>query len=168
MKFSSGQRSYGIDVAVIFALIGTAIDAASLYLPWLVGINSQYVPGRGLTYEIIAEVSGVDLIPLAPYVALLFVPPALTVALLVLSLRPEGILPPRISYKNKSLIILLVSTLCSFATTFLFWSQFPIGSFLNPKPGAYVSRWEFGSAYNLPIYGGLVFALGLASRVLKD
>ena len=52
----------GIDLAVIIAAASSILDAISLFNPWLVGINSSYVSGKGLTYTISLVLSGLDLI----------------------------------------------------------------------------------------------------------
>jgi len=157
----------GIDLAVLVAVASAILDIVSLFFPWLVGINSSYTPGKGLTYTVVAFLSGLDLIGDMPYIVVLFAPIILTVALVFLSLRPEGLIPPRMSYKAKSRIILVFAALLSLPPPFLFLNQFGLGMTIT-RPGIFVGHWEMGSGATMPTYAGIGFALALGFKMIKD
>jgi hypothetical protein len=157
----------GIDLAVLIAVGSAILDSASLLFPWLVGVNSSYTSGKGLTYTVSAYLSGLDLIGDLPFIIILFVPIILTVALVFFSLRPEGLVLPRMSYKTKSRVILVLAALLSIAPPFFFLNQFGLGMTIT-RPGVFVGHWEMGSGATMPTYAGLGFALALGFKMIKD
>lgn len=161
----------GIDLAVIIATISGGVDLVSLFLPWLVGINSQYQPGVGLTYSLSIILNGFDVfqLPDYSYIIIVVVPVVLTFILLYLSMHSEGIIPPRITYKTKSRIILFLAMLTSMAPAFVFFNQFSAGIYLtSPKPGVFVGRWALGAGATMPTYAGFGFLVALGLKVIKD
>lgn len=158
----------GIDLAVVIAIGSAILDLVSLFLPWLVGINSEYLPGKGLSYSISVMLTGVDLFVAKPYLILLILPPVLSFVLLFISTRPEGIVPPRVSYKMKSRILILVAALSSMMPAYAFLNYFTIGIYLPPKPGVLVGRWELGGGATMPIWAGFGEMLALGLKIIKD
>lgn len=158
----------GIDLALIIALVSSGLDVLSMFLPWLAGINSEYVPGRGLTYTVTVLLSGIDLLNISPYLMVLFLPFIFTVILTVISIRGEGIKPPLIGYKTKSGILLFLGALCSMLPAYTFLNTVMMGVYFTPKPGTFVSRWELGGGATMPTYTGLGFVLALGLRIIKD
>jgi len=158
----------GIDLSVIVAIISSFGVLGSLFFPWLVGINSIYVPGKGLTYVIAVVLSAFSLFEANTYLLLLLVPPILTGILVYISVKPEGIVPPRVSYKAKSRILLLLAALLSLLPTLAFLNTFALGIYFSPKPGIFVSRWELGGGATVPLYAGLAFILALGLKIIKD
>ncbi len=158
----------GIDLAVIAAIISAMMDGVAMFLPWLAGINAGYVPGRGLTLTVTVLLSAVDLLADNSYLALIFLPPVLTIVLVVLSLRPEGILPPRMGYKTKSRILLFLSAMISILPAYAFLQTALLGSPATPDTGQFVSSWEMGGAVTMPIYAGFGFFLALGLKIIKD
>lgn len=98
----------GIDLAVLIAVASATLDAVSLLSPWLVGINSSYSSSKGLTYTVSALLSGLNILFDMPFIAVVFLPIILTGVLVFVSLRPEGLIQPRIGYKTKSRVILVL------------------------------------------------------------
>ena len=161
----------GIDLAVIIAVACSLVDLASLFLPWLDGINSAYTPGRGLTYSIAIRLTGFDVLQLPDYeyVIVVIVPIVLTCILVYLSVHSEGIIPPRMSYKTKSRMILFLAMVTSMAPAFVFFNTFSAGFYLtSPRPGVFVGRWELGAGATMPTYAGFGFLLALGLRLIKD
>ena len=161
----------GIDLAVIIAVTCSLVDLASLFLPWLDGINSAYTPGRGLTYSIAIRLTGFDVLQLPDYeyVIVVIVPIVLTCIFVYLSVHSEGIIPPRISYKTKTRIILFLAMFTSMAPAFVFFNTFSAGFYLtSPRPGVFVGRWELGAGATMPTYAGFGFLLALGLRLIKD
>jgi hypothetical protein len=161
----------GIDLAVIIAATSSLVDLVSLFLPWLVGVNSEYTPGRGLTYSTAIRLTGFDVfqLPDYEYVIVVIVPVVLTCIFVYLSVHSEGIIPPRISYKTKSRIILFLAMLTSMAPAFVFFNTFSAGLYLtSPRPGVFVGRWELGAGATMPTYAGFGFLLALGLKVIKD
>jgi hypothetical protein len=157
----------GIDLAVLVAVASATLDAVSLLSPWLVGINSSYSSSKGLTYTVSAILSGLNLLFDMPFIAVVFLPIILTGVLVFVSLRPEGLIQPRIGYKAKSRAILLLAALLSMAPPFIFLNQFASG--INVlRPGQFVGHWEMGSGATMPAYAGFGFALALGFKMLKD
>ncbi len=155
-------------MAVVIAVGSATLDLVSLLIPWLVGINSEFLPGRGLSYSIAILLSGIDLFGDSPYLAFLMLPLLLTFVLIFLSIRPEGIIPPRISYKTKSRLLLLVATLSSMLPSYAFFNRFTLGFYTTPRPGVFVGRWELGGGVTMPIFAGFGFMLALGLKLLKD
>ena len=158
----------GIDLAVVIALGSAIVDLVSLFFPWLVGINSDYLPGRGLIYKIAVLLSAIDLFSESPYLMFLMLPIALTIALIFLSIKPEGIIPPRIGYKTKSRIILFLAGLSSMLPAYIFLNGFTMGIYSPPQLGVFVGRWELGGAATMPLYAGFGFMLALGLKMIKD
>jgi hypothetical protein len=158
----------GIDLAVVIAVVSAVIDLVSLFFPWLVGINSTYVPGKGLTYSIAILLSGTDLFADSPYLAILFLPALLTFALVFISIRSEGLVPPRISYKTKSRVLLFLAALSSMLPAYAFVNRIMIGVFSSPRSDVFVGRWELGGAATMPLFAGFGFILALGLKILKD
>ncbi len=158
----------GIDLGVLVAMLSAIMDIVAMFLPWLAGINAGYVPGRGLTHTVTILLSAIDLLPYNSYLAILFLPPALTVLLVVFSLRSEGMLPPRIGYKAKSRVLLLLSALISIMPVYAFLQTALLGSPATPETRQFVSSWELGGAVTMPIYGGFGFILALGLKIIKD
>ncbi len=157
----------GIDLALIIALVSSGLDVLSMFLPWLAGINSEYLPGRGLTYTVAVVLSGIDLLDTSPYLIILVFPLIFTVILTVISIKGEGIKQPLVGYKTKSRILLLLGVVCSMIPAYAFMNTAMMGIY-NPRPGAFVGRWELGGATTMPIYSGLGFVLALGLRIIKD
>ena len=155
-------------MAVVVAILSAVLDFAALFLPWLAGLNAGYVPGRGLTYTVTILLSATDLLDYSPYLALIFLPPLLTVILVVFSIRGEGIVPPRIGYKAKSMILLFFAAIISMLPAFAFLQSVMVGLETAPETLQSVSRWELGGAATMPIYAGLGFVLALGLKVIKD
>ncbi len=158
----------GIDLAVVIAVVSALIDFVSLFFPWLVGINSVYVPGEGLTYSVAIVLKGTDLFSDSPYLATLFLPVLLTLGLVFISIRSEELVPPRVSYKTKSRILLLLAALSSMLPAYAFVNRIMIGVFSSPLTGVFVGRWELGGAATMPLYAGFGYVLALGLKMLKD
>lgn len=158
----------GIDLAVVVAIVSSGLDLSALFLPWLAGINAQYVPGKGLTYTVTALLSAINLMNYNVYLALIFLAPILTVILVIFSLRPEGIIPPRIGYKTKSRLILLSAALVSILPSYSFVNSVMVGTAAVPDTVQFVSRWELGGGATIPIYAGFGFILALGFKLIKD
>ncbi len=158
----------GIDLAVVIALGSSAADVVSLFLPWLVGINPVYVRGKGLSYTIAAVLSGFDLLPFNMYLSFVLLPLALTLIVTYFSLKPEGIIPPRVGYKTKSRILLLLAMFSSMLPSFVFVQYFTTSSLLLPRLDVFVGRWEMGGGATMPIYAGFGLLLGLGLKIIKD
>lgn len=158
----------GIDLAIVIAIVCSIIDIVSLFVPWLVGINSVYVPGKGLTYKIAILLSGIELFRVNPYLTILVLPLVLTVVLIFLSIRPEGLIPPRIGYKTKSRILLLVAAFSSMLPGYAFMHPIMLGTFSVPNIGVFVGRWELGGGATMPLYAGFGFMLALGLKIIKD
>lgn len=158
----------GIDLAVVVAILSAITDIAAIFLPWLAGINASYVPGRGLTFTVTVLLSAIDLLAYNPYLGLIFLPPVLTITLVIFSLRPEGILPPRIGYKAKSRILLFVSALISILPAYAFLQNALLGFPTTPETAQFVTSWELGGAATMPIYAGFGFVLALGLKLIKD
>jgi len=175
---STGQRSFrqlayasvyrpGIDLAVIIAVFCSAVDIAALFFPWLVGINSSYVPGRGLTYTVAVVLSGFGMSIETPYLLAILFAPLLTAILVFFSVKAEGIVPPRITYKTKARLLILLAALATFLPTMTFLNRFAFEASLS-LPGVFVSRWELGGGATVPMYAGLGFILALGLKMIKD
>lgn len=158
----------GIDLAVIVAIISSGLDLVAFFLPWLAGINSRYDPGKGLTYTVTTLLSAIDLVSYNVYLALILVAPVLTAVLVILSVRPEGIIPPRVGYKAKSRIMLLSAALVSILPAYSFVNSVMVGTATAPDTGQFVSRWELGGGATIPIYAGFGFILALGFKLMKD
>ncbi len=165
--YGSGDRP-GIDIALLVAIASSAIDIAALLLPWLVGINLSYTSGKGLTYTVVVTLSGISLLGDIQYLNLLLLPPLLTIALVILSLRSEGLMPPRVGYQTKSRIILAAAGIFSMLPAFSFVNMVMTGNYASPGPVAFVSRWELGGGATMPTYAGLGFFFALGLRVIKE
>lgn len=158
----------GIDLAVIVAMISASIDLIAMFLPWLAGLNVTYVSGKGLNSTVTVLLSAIDLLAYNRYLALLFVPPALTVLLIAFSLRSEGLLPPRVGYKTKARVLLLIAALASILPTYAFLQPALAGIPLAPRNLRFVTNWELGGAATMPIYGGFGFIFALGLKLIKD
>lgn len=167
LAYGGGYRP-GIDIALLVAIACSTIDIASLLLPWLVGINSTYTSGKGLTYTVVVTLSGINLLGDIQYLNLLLLPPLLTLALLVLSLRAEGLIPPRVGYQTKSRIILIAAGILSMLPAFSFLNTVMIGNYSAPQSIPLVSRWELGGAATMPTYAGLGFFFAFGLRMIKE
>ena len=158
----------GIDLAVLIAILSAIMDLVAMFLPWLAGINASYVPGRGLTFTVAVLLSAIDLLAYNTYLALILLPPLLTITLVIFSLRPEGILPPRIGYKAKSRILLFLSAMISMLPSYAFLQTAFLGFPSTPETAQFVSSWELGGAATMPIYAGFGFVLALILKIIKD
>jgi hypothetical protein len=158
----------GIDLAALIAVGSAVLDIAAMFLPWLVGINSVYTPGRGLNYTVTLLLSGMDLFSTNPYLFVILVAPALTVVLVLISLRDEGIMPPRVKYQTKSRILLFFAALCSMLPSLNFVNDVMVGSYGVPDTGVFVGRGELGGAATMPLYAGFGFFFALGLRILKE
>jgi hypothetical protein len=158
----------GIDLAVVLAMISSALDFVALFLPWTVGIDSQYVPGKGLTYVVTTLLSAIDLMNYNVYLVLILLAPILTVVLIIFSVRPEGIIPPRIGYKAKSRMILLSAALVSILPAYSFVNSVMLGVAAVPETRQFAGRWELGAGATIPIYAGFGFMLALGFKLIKD
>ena len=167
LAYGSVYRA-GVDLAILIAFVSSTLDVVSVFLPWLVGINSVYTPGRGLTYTITVSLSAIDLLGNSPYLILLFLPPLSTIVLVLLSIRGEGLIPPRVPYQTKSRILLFLAGLFSMIPAFTFLDNVMAGTYFTPELGVFVSRWELGGAAAMPTYAGLGFFLALVLRIIKD
>lgn len=159
--------SPGIDVATLIGLGSAITNALSLFEPWLIGLNNEYLPGTGLTYSIVIEVNGIELIQTRPYLLILIIPIVLTGFLVLLAITPDDF-TSRLNFKRKALILLTVSIPCSIFPSFSFLNELAMGADLMGALNVFVGRWELGSGATLPIYAGLGFALALLLRVFKD
>jgi hypothetical protein len=168
LAFGSIYRP-GIDVAVVVAILSAALDLVSLLLPWLVGIVSVYVEGQGLTHVVAVNLSGFDLFSVSPYLVIVIVPILLTIILTYLSVHPEGIIPPRVTYKTKSRILLMLAVFTSMAPSFIFLQYFANAIYITtPQVGVPVSSWELGAGSTMPTYAGLGFIFALVLKIIKD
>jgi len=157
----------GIDLAVVVAMICSAVDFVSMFFPWLVGMNSTYVSGKGLTYTVAVKLSAFEMFSDTPYLAFLLLSPILTIILVYVSVRPEGIVPPRLSYKTKSGVLILLAGLSSLLPTMTFLNRFAFEAYLS-RPDIFVGRWELGGGATVPMYAGLGFMLALGLKIIKD
>ncbi len=158
----------GIDLAVLVAVLSAITDIVAMFLPWLAGINVAYVPGRGLTSTVTDLLSAIDLLPYNPYLAMILLSPVLTITLVIFSVKPEGILPPRIGYKAKSRILLFLSAVVSILPTYAFVQTALLGLPATPDTTQFVTSWELGGAATMPIYAGFGFFLALGLKMIKD
>ncbi len=158
----------GIDLAVMVGLLSAITDSIAIFLPWLAGINVKYVSGRGLVSTVTVVLSAIDLLAPNPYLGVLFLPPILTAILVIFSLKPEGLLPPRIGYNTKARILLLLSAFASILPSYAFLQPALAGSPATPELNQIVTSWELGGAATMPIYAGFGFILALGLKIIKD
>jgi hypothetical protein len=158
---------HGIDLAVLIAVGSAVVDIVSLYEPWLLGLNDEYVTGKGLTYAVGAEVSGFRLVQNAPYLAILLVPVFLTGLIVILAMLPEDS-TLRISYKMKSGILFAASIGLSLYPSYVFMNNLAAGVDMTTGLNEIVSFWAMGSGVTLPAYAGFGFAAALLLRIFKD
>ena len=157
----------GIDLAILIAAGSAIMDIISLMQPWLLGLNDEYVAGKGLTYAIAAQVSGLQLVQGEPYLAILFIPAILTGLSVILAILPQDH-TVRFSYKLKSGILLIISLALSLYPSYVFMNDLAMGANLTGSLNLIVSFWEMGSGATLPTYAGLGFASALVLRIFKD
>lgn len=155
-------------MAALIAAGSSFLDIVAIFLPWLVGITSNYTPGRGLNYTVTLLLSGIDLFGTSPYLLLILLPPSLTVVLVLLSLRGEGIMPPRMKYQTKSRILLFFAALFSMLPSLNFVNSVMVGSYAVPDTGVFIGRWELGGAATMPLFAGFGFFLALGLRIIKE
>jgi hypothetical protein len=158
---------HGIDVAVLIAVVSAVVDVLSLFEPWLLGLNDEYVTGKGLTYAVGAEVSGFRLLQNEPYLAILLVPVFLTGLTVILAMLPEDT-SVRMSYKMKSGILLAASIGLSLYPSYVFMNNLAGGVDMTRGLNEIVSFWAMGSGATLPAYAGIGFAAALVVRIFKD
>ena len=157
----------GIDLAVLIAVGSAILDVISLFEPWLLGLNDEYVAGKGLTYAIKAEVSGFQLVQNAPYLAILLVLVFLTTISVILAILPQD-LAVRVSYKMKSAILMAASIGLSVYPSYVFMNNLAVGAEMTAGLKEVVSFWAMGSGATLPAYAGIGFAAALVVRIFKD
>jgi hypothetical protein len=157
----------GIDVAILVAVGSAIVDVLSLLQPWLLGVNDEYVVGRGLTYAVEVEVSGFRLVQYQPYLAILLIPGFLAGLSLVLAMVPEDV-SARLSYKLKSGALLAISIVLSLYPSYVFMNNLGNGVNMTEGVNVIVSFWELGSGSTLPAYAAFGFAGALLLRIFKD
>jgi hypothetical protein len=167
-KFSFPRTTApGIDLAILIALGSAIIDVLSLFQPWLVGLNDEYVTGKGLTYAVGAEASGIQLIQTQPYLAVLLIPMILTGFSFILAISPDDV-TARVSYRVKSGLLLIPSIALSIFPSYMFMNNLGMGIDMTRGLNVFVSLWELGSGATLSTYAGLGFAAALLLRIFKD
>ena len=166
-KVSFSLSSPGIDVSLLIALCAAIIDFLSITQPWLVGLNNEYLAGKGLTYSIAAEMSGVQLMQTQQYLSILLIPVALTGLMWFLANTPEDA-TARVSYKTKCELMLIMCIAFSIIPPYIFSNKLAVGINMTSGSNVFASRWELGSGETLPAYSGLGFAAALLIRTFKD
>jgi hypothetical protein len=157
----------GVDVAILLALGSAFADVFSLSQPWLLGINDEYLPGKGLSYAIGASISGFQLLQNQPYLAVLMVPAVLAGLSLLLATMPEDT-SARLSYKLKSGALLAISIILSLYPSYVFMNNLDNGVNITEGLNVIVSFWEAGSGSTLPAYAAFGFAGAILLRIFKD
>jgi hypothetical protein len=157
----------GIDLAILIAVGSAVVDILSLMQPWLLGVNDEYIAGKGLTYAIQVEVSGFQLVQNETYLAILILPAVLAGISVILAMLPQD-LTARISYKLKSGILMTASIALSLYPSYVFTNNIAMGTNMTAGLNVIVSFWEMGSGATLPAYAGFGFAAALLLRIFKD
>jgi hypothetical protein len=157
----------GIDVAILIALGSAVADIFSLFQPWLLGINDEYLSGKGLSYAVEVRISGFQLMQSQQYLAILLVPALLAGLSLILAIMPEDV-SARLGYKLKSGALLAISTALSLYPSYVFMNNLGNGVNMTEGLNVIVSFWEIGSGSTLPAYAAFGFAGALLIRIFKD
>jgi hypothetical protein len=157
----------GIDLAILIALGSAAADIFALSQPWLLGINDEYLAGKGLSYAVEVRISGFQLLHNQPYLAILLIPALLAGISLILAILPEDV-SARLSYKLKSGALLAVSVALSLYPSYVFMNNVGNGVDITEGLNVIVSFWEAGSGSTLPAYAAFGFAGALLLRIFKD
>jgi hypothetical protein len=157
----------GIDLAVLIAVGSALVDILTLLQPWLLGVNDEYVTGKGLTYAVEAEVSGFQLLQIQPYLAILLVPAFLAGVSIILAILPDNVFA-RVSYKVKSGLLLVICIALSLYPPSTFMNNLANGANMAEGLHLIASFWVVGSGATLPVYAAIGFAGALALRIFKD
>lgn len=157
----------GIDLAILIAVGSAIVDILTLLQPWLLGVNDEYVTGKGLTYAVEVEVSGFQLVQYQPYLAILLIPAFLMGLSIIFAILPEDV-SARVSYKVKSGLLLIICIALSVYPSSIFMNNLANGVDVAAGLHMIVSFWVLGSGVTLPAYAAFGFAGALLLRIFKD